>query len=191
MCLEIPGLEDTQVWNKLCDIMIQQVYKPLCLIHTCYASIRAPVAVSSDLTRPPASSYFSPVSAQEAKSAIVVRLGELLTAAGMADVHTIPRARVPVCKASHNGISFDVTVRESVCCELWGQRKYRKNNQNSDQHFRLGGVASHATEVSTLPSCASRRTSPPPPPSPAPRSTTCWPWSTPSSSRTTPPSTLG
>jgi len=29
----------------------------------------------------------------------------------MADVQVIPRARVPVCKASFRGISFDVTVR--------------------------------------------------------------------------------
>eukprot|EP00955_Chlamydomonas_euryale_P053297 355464-Chlamydomonas_euryale.AAC.3 len=51
----------------------------------------------------------------ESKSAIVERLGQLFTAAGMADVHAIPRARVPVCKARHaaNGTCFDVTVGRS------------------------------------------------------------------------------
>jgi poly(A) polymerase Pap1 len=47
---------------------------------------------------------------QEAKALVVERVGELLTEAHMDDIKVIPRARVPVCKASLKGISFDVTV---------------------------------------------------------------------------------
>ncbi|KAG1670109.1 hypothetical protein FOA52_013685 [Chlamydomonas sp. UWO 241] len=52
----------------------------------------------------------------DAKAAIVTRLGQLFTMACMADVHAIPRARVPVCKARHpgNGTRFDVTVNNHL-----------------------------------------------------------------------------
>ena len=43
---------------------------------------------------------------------VVERVGELLTEANMDEVKVIPRARVPVCKASFRGISFDVTVSQ-------------------------------------------------------------------------------
>ena len=69
--------------------------------------------VKENVLQPSSLYSLNPV-CQEAKSGIVVRLGELLTAADMDDVQVIPRARVPVCKASFKGISFDVTV--SLAC---------------------------------------------------------------------------